>query len=403
MKTVGSPIRKSILTTTVLLTGAWAQGASAQEYRAIDLGTLGGPMTAGFAINDLGQAGGASVVPTANFQGLFWDGAPVSVPPRAGQSQSHAFSVNAAGVVAAVSYVLGALTTYGLLWDGGTVTDLGAFAPRGLNDAGLAVGHVSSATATIAWVAHAAKWQGGTLTDLGTLGGDFSYAAAVSAVGKVVGWSYTAGDAAVRAALWQGGAVYDLGTLGGATSQAYATNDNGQVAGVADTAAGAPHAFLFTVNAAGAVTSRTDLGVLGGGYSYAYGINNLGAVVGTSDARAFRWQAGTMVDLNTLLPANSGWQLESARAINLGGQIVGTGTHLGFPHGFLFTRSGDLTADGAVDLTDWSGFTFCFGGPGVTTVPPACTPYDFVMSDIDGDGDADMADFAVFQGVFLAP
>jgi len=32
-----------------------------------------------------------------------------------------------------------------------------------------------------------------------------------------------------------------------------------------------------------------------------------------------------MTELNSLLPANSGWQLESADAINLSGQIVGYG------------------------------------------------------------------------------
>ena len=34
-----------------------------------------------------------------------------------------------------------------------------------------------------------------------------------------------------------------------------------------------------------------------------------------------------MTDLNSLLPANSGWVLESAQFINNSGRIVGTGTY----------------------------------------------------------------------------
>ena len=44
-----------------------------------------------------------------------------------------------------------------------------------------------------------------------------------------------------------------------------------------------------------------------------------------------------MVDLNTLLPADSGWVLLSANAINDAGQIVGEGTLDGEPRAFLLT------------------------------------------------------------------
>ena len=42
--------------------------------------------------------------------------------------------------------------------------------------------------------------------------------------------------------------------------------------------------------------------------------------------RAFLWRNGVMTDLNTLLPAASGWLLQVATSISDGGQIVGYGT-----------------------------------------------------------------------------
>ena len=68
--------------------------------------------------------------------------------------------------------------------------------------------------------------------------------------------------------------------------------------------------------------------------SAAYGLNRYGHVVGYQNnnsgaSRAFRYRPGLdgMIDLNTLLPPNSGWVLTSARAINDGGIIVDAGTY----------------------------------------------------------------------------
>jgi hypothetical protein len=54
--------------------------------------------------------------------------------------------------------------------------------------------------------------------------------------------------------------------------------------------------------------------------------------------RPFIWsQRSGMRDLNTLISANSGWVLNSVTGINFWGQIVGSGTLNGQPHGFLLT------------------------------------------------------------------
>jgi len=377
----------------------------AQPYHAIDLGTLDGtPTSLAFGLNNAGLAVGATNDADANLRGVLWDGTLMIVPPLAGDSQSHAFGINDAEQIVAMSFDLGELNPHGLLWDAGAVTDLGPLAPRSINSLGAIAGYWSTSTAAVALVDRAARWQNGSMTDLGTLGGNFSYAAAVSNWGQVVGWSYATGDAVVRAALWQNGSAYDLGTLGGASSQAYdISRESGFVVGVAETAAGQPHAFRAQVNAAGQVTSRVDLGELGGGNSYAYGVNNAGQVVGTSDARAFRWDAGTMTDLNTLLLPGADWRLECAREINDAGQIVGTGVHVGQTRGFLLAQVGDLEADGDVELSDFAQFALCLGGPGVTDPPPTCSAWDFAMSDADGDEDADLADYLAFQFAYPHP
>jgi hypothetical protein len=65
-------------------------------------------------------------------------------------------------------------------------------------------------------------------------------------------------------------------------------------------------------------------------------MNNAGDVVGTVGfGLAFLLHDGQFIDLNTVLPAGSGWDLGAAFDINDHGQIVGTGTHDGAPRGFL--------------------------------------------------------------------
>src|SRR5690349_10170868 len=84
--------------------------------------------------------------------------------------------------------------------------------------------------------------------DLGTLGGTYSQTYDVNASGQIVGFSYTAGNAASHAFSWTaGGGMRDLRTLGGSVSQSRKVNDKGQVVGVSFTAGDAEiHPFLWT-------------------------------------------------------------------------------------------------------------------------------------------------------------
>jgi probable HAF family extracellular repeat protein len=131
--------------------------------------------------------------------------------------------------------------------------------------------------------------------------------------------------------------ITDLGTLGRNSSFGHSINNAGQVTGQAGVAGG-DHAFIYTPG-----SGMQDLGTLGGTESRGYGINKLGQVVGSfittsgsSDAFFYAIRSG-MVDLNTLLPIGSGWQLGEADGINDSGQITGQGMINGQTHAFLLT------------------------------------------------------------------
>lgn len=163
----------------------------------------------------------------------------------------------------------------------------------------------------------------------------------INSLGRVVGYCSLAG-AANRGFVWSSAAgVQPVGTLpGGIGSDAVGINDLDEIVGTSDSGnANLPHAVLWN-----RARVARDLGVLTGGtWSSAFAINVFGVVVGNanwagSGSHAFVWSARSgMRDLNALIPANSGWELQGAVAINISGQIVGVGTASGRQHAFLLT------------------------------------------------------------------
>ena len=187
-------------------------------------------------------------------------------------------------------------------------------------------------------IGKATYWKNGietTLADLGA-GADLDYSSSANGVndqGQVVGWSTTMPFypdcdldltvCPIHTVLWASdGGITDLGTLSGDTLST-ATNINffGQVIG-----------------SSGSTLGALPLGAPGGaGFDGGDPITVIG--------RPYVWTQTTgMQDLNTLIPANSGWVLNATTGINLWGQIVGSGTLNGQSHGFLLTpTSGNET------------------------------------------------------------
>jgi hypothetical protein len=110
-------------------------------------------------------------------------------------------------------------------------------------------------------------------------------------------------------------------------------------------------------------------------------------------SRAFLWDSGAMLDLNTLIAPHSGWRLEAGWDMNDAGLIVGVGQHLGSQHAFLLqpTACPDLNMNGAVDLSDLALLLANFGTPAGAT---------FEQGDVDGDGDVDLNDLALLLSQF---
>jgi probable HAF family extracellular repeat protein len=161
------------------------------------------------------------------------------------------------------------------------------------------------------------------------------------------------------AANFGSGSIFQINTpLDTSSTSYYATanaiNDNGQVVGgglMSTTGNYSLNAYRYDIFGAG---TMIDLGALGtGNYSEAQGINSTGEIVGysylsatnllsggpTGPYHAFVYNSGgSMTDLNSLIPSNSGWDLEEATAVNASGWIVGYGINsAGATDGFLLT------------------------------------------------------------------
>jgi probable HAF family extracellular repeat protein len=225
-------------------------------------------------------------------------------------------------------------------------------------------------------------YQDHLLRYLGNLpGGTSSIGMAVNRRGEVAGLAFDENNEA-RGFLYKHGTLINLGSFSDAgVSIAYALNDHGDVTGYSDLPSFITDVFLYEdgqlkdigglpghffsigygINDArqivgwsggpdGAFGFRWEkgkfknLGILrGGSTSRAQGINNHGEIVGSADwnatnaldTHAVLYRFDKWEDLNRMIPADSGWELNVAQAINDEGEIAGTGTINGASHAFL--------------------------------------------------------------------
>ena len=324
-------------------------GAATTTYTITDLGSLGGGVTHGLAINASGQVTGDSFLSKQ-----------VMVPCPYPQSPNQKCSAN---------------LDHAFLWSNGTMTDLGTLGgdnSQGLaiNGPGEVVGESGTKTGSSPFLSNASdhKLTGlsfmndafgindsgqiagmcnelpanpeifacvvssdGTVTALGDsvppLGNsnfECSEAVAINNDGQALANCSGPGIPEGGAVVWTNGTPTVVGTLGGHAAGT-AINNNGQVVGIAQTSTGAEDGFLWSNG------TITDLG-----RSFVPpAINDSGVIVGGQ----FVDSGGTVQNLNTLIPAGSGFQIQSATGINDNGQIIANAddTATGQTHALLLT------------------------------------------------------------------
>lgn len=320
-----------------------ATTTSFASYTVTDLGSLGGCCPAAYAINSAGQVVGAAFTAAGPLHAFSWQNGSMTDLGTLGGQGSYAFGVNDSGQVAGGSDLAQVFynTERAFLWQSGTMTNLDDPNPdvgtlseaAGINASGVVVGDGERNDGYTSPLV----FSGGSVTRLptpccltDTPFPSHGFATAINGVGQIVGWgdgvTANGGPAPLR---WENGAYTELGSLGGdGQGEALAINNAGQVVGWSHAGDASPHAFVWQSG------TMSDLGLLPGETgAVAYAINTNGVVVGNINSAAcgcgpdsaFIYQDGVMRDLNNLIPADSGWRLQSARGINDSGQIVGIG------------------------------------------------------------------------------
>ncbi|MGI4791349.1 MAG: DUF3466 family protein, partial [Janthinobacterium lividum] len=391
------PARQIILwspqTDAHILAGGKDSGGTLPRYSITDVGTLPGDIESdAIGLNDKGEVVGESIAThiddgQAVGHGFVWKaGLMYDLGVTHGYQTSTAFRINKNDQIAGTVENNGQPVTIKTIsracwWHSGAihVLPLGPLAvwdmAVGINDHCAIIGTLSLPMTRMMPVMHAALWRNGRLRDLGILPGFPSASAvAINAQEDIVCNSerFENVESQVRllsrAYLWQNGKKTDLGLLPGCnSSRANKINDAGEIIGQcsAETFArpiGPQRAFVWQNH------HMVELNGLEGSVSSSpFGINDLGDIVGIGSlptpgvgfdmqsatdfpspddgstnldaltTTAVLWRTGRAYDLNSLIPADSGWHLTSANAVNNRGQIVGQGVQDGKKRGYLLT------------------------------------------------------------------
>ena len=371
-------IPRFVMPVAALLAGAaYAGGGEALargpevDYLVRNLSSLGGTVSRGNSVNDLGLVAGYSNLAgnQSRHASLWFQGFQVDLGTLGGPNSNVAWPVkNDQGLIAGIAQTatpdpLGehwscraffpapnntGFTCLGAVWEWGAVRALPTLGGNngfaaGANNLGQVTGwaentvHDSKCVPPQVLQFRPVVWgpAAGQIQELPLLPGDSSGAATgINDRGQAIGISGICDQAvgrftAAHAVLWENGAVTDIGSLGGeAWNTPMAINGHGDVVGFAGTA-GDPEGNVLRAFLWRRGQGMQSLGFLPGHvYSEAHGINASRQVVGIScdvdfNCRAFLWENGVMTDLNTLVAPGYAGVLTTAQDINDAGTITG--------------------------------------------------------------------------------
>jgi probable HAF family extracellular repeat protein len=252
------------------------EGVVWQDGQIINLGTFGGNFSYAGDINDQGQVAGFALTtkPDSFFLGnlcfnnpfatqmlaFVWQGGALQNLGTLGGPDSCAYWINQRGEVAGMSFTnstinpsTGFPTTHPFVWNGRHMLDVGSLGGTlalgagvvPLNDRGEMVGFSNLAGDAIFHPFHWTKSKG--MEDLGTLGGNNGEANSINDAGMIVGKADLPGSKTHDAFLWTRKAgMKDLGTQDGdPCSNALAINSKGQIVGGSTDCSNFLHAFLW--------------------------------------------------------------------------------------------------------------------------------------------------------------
>jgi probable HAF family extracellular repeat protein len=238
--------------------------------KAFALGSLGGSEGVAFAINNRDQIAGAAETDNIDAfgEGIFWFGGnqvhtflwqngSLKDLGTLGGPDSQGFYINDQGEVAGLSYInnvvnpnTGIPDVHPFLWKDGRMIDLGSLGggfgfPNAVNNRSEVVGQMDL-PGDQPGQGHPFLWRRGALMDLGTLGGVGGEANWINDAGQVVGTADLP-DQTHHAFVWRNGKMIDLGTVGtDACSNGVSINFFGQATGTStDCHGNVLHLFLW--------------------------------------------------------------------------------------------------------------------------------------------------------------
>ena len=324
--------------TALLVIGTIVAGVSslAQTYTVQNLGVLQGTLEPqSIALNDLGQACGVCVS-NGYFATLFSDGQAIGLAATIPGDFTYAEGIDNSGVVVGFQYGSKAGSTRAVIWSNGTVQDITetSLFPDGqeANAISKQSGVVVGTGYTINNEAHIFRYANGQTVDLGPTKGQASPIAITDSGVMLV--DYEPSTSVNEQAIYSNGTFTVIAPPANATATAYAMNNNGLVVGGIsyNTNAAVPHAGLYSNGV------WTDLGTLAGAGrgTVAMSINSAGEILGMAAGKPIYkpdigvptmsciLRNGVWVELNTLIPTNSGFNLNLSRpvSINDAGQIL---------------------------------------------------------------------------------